>query len=101
MSPDNDAWLFARGEQSIYVTRLPMGMTLLVRGPGYAEHSHHFDSEATLDEFWRWYKRHLLAEEWVLQPTADRRSGRDRPAGAERRRAPRTEVVPVIDPSAT
>jgi hypothetical protein len=85
-----DAWLFKRGTQSIYVKRLPMGMTLLVCGPGYDEHSHHFQGEESLNEFWRWYKRHLLSEEWVLTP--DRRSPdrADRPSsGPERRRRPR------------
>lgn len=72
-----DAWLFVRGNQSIYVTRLPLGMTLLVCGPGSGEHSHHFQTEDSLDEFWRWYRRHLLSEEWVPSSTTDRRS-RDR-----------------------
>lgn len=86
-----DAWLFVRGNQSIYVTRLPMGMTLLVCGPGSGEHSHHFQSVESLDEFWRWYRRHLLSEEWVPSSTTDRRS-RDRsvdPSGFERRRRAR------------
>lgn len=87
-----DAWLFVRGNQSIYVTKMPMGMTLLVCGPGPGEHSHHFQTEESLDEFWRWYRRHLLSEEWVLSTTPDRRS-RDRSAasggGPERRRRAR------------
>lgn len=86
---NQDEWLFMRGNQSVFVKRLPMGMTLLVCGPGYDEHSHHFQSEESLDEFWRWYKRHLLSEEWVL--TSDRRTREraDVPRGAERRRKPR------------
>ena len=88
---DKDAWLFCRNNQSIYVTRLPLGMTLLVCGPGHSESSHHFQTVEALDEFWRWYRRHLLAEEWVLSTTPDRRS-RDRDGaggGPERRRRPR------------
>ena len=91
MEREKDAWLFARGDASIYVKRLPTSITLLVCGPGSAEHSHHFDSEATLDEFWRWYRRHLLAEEWVLLPTTDRRSREAQAAGPNRRRAPRPD----------
>jgi hypothetical protein len=99
VDPAKEAWLFKRGTQSVYVTRLPMGMTLLVRGPGYDEHSHHFQSEESLNEFWRWYKRHLLSEEWVLTP--DRRSAdRDqRASGPERRRRPRE--APAASPDRT
>jgi hypothetical protein len=86
-----DGWLFMRGNQSIYVKRLPMGMTLLVCGPGYDEHSHHFQSEESLNEFWRWYKRHLLSEEWVLTPDRRSRERTDGPKGPERRRKLRDE----------
>lgn len=91
MTTSRDAWLFTRGNQSIYVTRLPMGLTLLVCGPGADEHSHHFQSEQSLDEFWRWYRRHLLGEEWVLSTTPDRRSQAREGGTAEpdRRRRPR------------
>ena len=92
MGPEKDSWLFVRGHHAIHVKKLPMGMTLLVCGPGSTEHSHHFDSEASLDEFWYWYRRHLLSEEWV--PTLDRRASTGRPAGSERRRRPRPEVTP-------
>ena len=93
MDPAKDAWLFKRGNQSVYVTRLPMGMTLLVRGPGYDEHSHHFQSEESLNEFWRWYKRHLLSEEWVLTP--DRRSADREPRTGEPERRRRPREVPA------
>ena len=87
----DDAWLFVRGHQSIYVKRLAMGMTLIVCGPGDDEHSHHFRSEASLDDFWTWYRRHLLANEWLQCASAERRSaprehGEPQP---ERRRRPR------------
>jgi hypothetical protein len=89
-----DGWLFKRANQSIFVQRLPMGMTLLVCGPGHDEHSHHFQSEQSLDEFWRWYKRHLLSEEWVLTPDRRARDRGEVEAGVDRRRRPR-EVAPA------
>jgi hypothetical protein len=92
---EKDVWLFLRGDRAIHVTRLPVGMTLLVRGPGSAEHSHHFDSEDSLNEFWRGYKRHLLGEEWVLHPTGDRRSG-SRPAVRDRRRVSSSELLQAV-----
>src|SRR5688572_28051187 len=84
-----DGWLFRRASKTIYVKRLPMGMTLLVCGPGHDEHSHHFQSEESLNEFWRWYKRHLLSEEWVLTPDRRSRERTDGASGPERRRKPR------------
>ena len=95
MDAAKDAWLFGRGNQSIYVTKLPLGMTLLVKGPGYDEHSHHFQSEESLNEFWRWYKRHLLAEEWVLTPDRRARDREQRPGGPDRRRKPREASAPT------
>ena len=89
-----DGWLFRRGNQSVYVKRLPMGMTLLVCGPGYDEHSHHFQSEESLNEFWRWYKRHLLGEEWVLTPDRRSRERTEGHAGPDRRRKSR-ELAPA------
>ena len=88
-SDAQEGWLFRRGNQSVYVKRLPMGMTLLVCGPGYDEHSHHFQSHESLNEFWRWYKRHLLAEEWVLTPDRRSRERTEGHAGPDRRRKPR------------
>jgi hypothetical protein len=85
----DDAFLFVRGHQSIYVKRLALGMTLLVCGPGEDEHSHHFRSEASLDEFWHWYRRHLLASDWLQCASAERRSTprEDREQPERRRRS--------------
>ena len=82
------AWLYVRGDESIRVTRLPTGVTLLVFGPRSAEHSHQFDSEPTLNEFWRWYEEHLLAGGWVLHERVERRSAGERAGSAADRRAP-------------
>jgi hypothetical protein len=84
-----EAWLFVRGEESVRMTRLPLGATLLVCGPGHAEHSHHFDSEASLEEFRRWYEQRLFSEGWAVQGTVERRSRDARPPELERRRGPR------------
>ena len=86
MSLETQAWLYVRGDQSIRVTRLPAGVTLLVFGPLSAEHSHQFDSEATLNEFWHWYEEHLVAQGWVLHERVERRSAGARPGGAPDRR---------------
>ena len=80
------AWLFVRGGESIRMTRLTMGATLLVYGPGAIEHSHHFNDEATLEDFRRWYHARLVDEGWFLQATGDRRKSRGAAPGLERRR---------------
>ena len=90
MTAVNDAWLFVRGNQSIFVTRMPMAMTLVVCGPGEEEHSHHFRSEESLDEFWTWYRKHLLGNDWVQRENAERRTRPPEPgAQPDRRRRPR------------
>ena len=58
-------WLFVRKDESIAVTRDPTAFVLHVCGPGSAEHSHHFDSEATLEDFLAWYEERLEIEGWI------------------------------------
>lgn len=86
MSTGADAWLFTRGNQSLYVKRLPMAITLVVCGPGEDEHTHHFQSEASLDEFWSWYRKHLLSSDWLQSPSTERRAALRDPAGQPDRR---------------
>ena len=94
MVPENDTWLFVRGLQSIHVSRLPGANTLLVCGPGSAEHTHHFDTDASLSEFWGFYRRHLLGEEWVLTP--DRRTGEDASQRPDRRRTSHLKALEAL-----
>lgn len=97
MSLVTQAWLYVRGDESIRVTRLPTGVTLLVFGPLSAEHSHQFDSEATLKEFWHWYEQHLLAEGFVLQERVERRSAGDRPGGGPDRRRRASDSAAAVE----
>ena len=94
VAPEKDTWLFVRGLQSIFVSKLPGANTLLVCGPGHAEHSHHFDSAQSLADFWGWYKRQLLGDEWVL--TADRRSAEDQEKRPERRRTAHLKALEAL-----
>ena len=94
MEPEKNTWLFVKGLQSIHVSKLPGANTLLVCGPGSAEHSHHFDDEASMAEFWGWYKRQLLGDEWVL--TADRRIGEDPGKRPDRRRTPHLRALEAL-----
>jgi hypothetical protein len=64
-------------------------LTLIVCGPGHAEQSHHFDTEASLEQFWGWYEQRLMRDGWALLGTEDRRGSGDRQPGQERRRGPR------------
>jgi hypothetical protein len=98
VAPEKDTWLFVRGLQSIHVSKLPGANTLLVCGPGHAEHSHHFDSEQSLADFWGWYKRHLLGDEWVLTP--DRRTGDDQGTRPERRRTAHLKALEALTAAA-
>jgi hypothetical protein len=82
-------WLFVRNDESIRVTRDSSAFVLLVCGPGSAEHSHHFDSETSLEEFRAWYEQLLESEGWTLKGALERRVTVDRsdvPQGPERRR---------------
>jgi len=86
------AWLFVRSDESIRVTRDSTGLVLLVCGPGSAEHSHHFDSEASLEDFRAWYEQRLDSEGWALKGVVERRVTVDRsdvPQSSERRRGHR------------
>lgn len=78
------ASLYVRGKDAIRIMRLPIGLTLLVCGPRSAEHSHHFESEASLDEFWRWYVRGLMDDGWMLHGVG--RCADSRPSQGPRRR---------------
>jgi hypothetical protein len=83
-------WLFVRKDESIRMTRDPNAFSLLVCGPGSTEHSHHFDSEASLEEFRGWYEQRLDSEGWALKGAIERRISGDRsdtPQGSDRRRA--------------
>ena len=80
-------WLFVRGDESVRIMSFLSGLTLLVCGPGTAEHSQHFNSEASLDEFRRGYEQRLIDDKWELLAEADRRgSGQQRRPDQERRR---------------
>jgi len=82
-----EAWLFVRGDESIRIVRVGKKPELLVSGPGSTEHSHSFDTEASLDEFCRWYEAHLVREGWKLHFSMDRRSSAaSSPSGRDRRR---------------
>ena len=102
MSSFQPAWLFARGDQSIRVTRLPTALALVVCGPGHSEQSHHFDSEAALEQFWGWYEQRLMRDGWALVPDrrsrgdgpGERRSGGEQPPVEERRRRARDGDAP-------
>lgn len=86
------AWLFLREDESIRVTRDSTAFMLLMCGPGSAEHSHHFDSEATLEEFLAWYEQRLESEGWILKGAIERRVTVDQsdvPPDRERRRGRR------------
>lgn len=83
------AWLFIRGGESIRMTKLSMGGTLLVYGPGPVEHTHHFNDDAVLEDFRRWYHARLIDEGWFLESTSDRRTEQRGPAPARDRRRPR------------
>jgi hypothetical protein len=83
------AWLFVRNDESIRMTRDSTVFVLLVCGPGSTEHSHHFDSEASLEEFRAWYEERLDSDGWTLKGAVERRVNADRsdvPSGLERRR---------------
>lgn len=80
------AWLFVRRDESIRLTKLTLGATLLVFGPGATEHSHHFDADATLEEFRSWYQARLFQDGWALEQVPDRRKERRAPPGSDRRR---------------
>jgi hypothetical protein len=85
-------WLFVRNDESIRVTRDSSAFVLLVCGPGSAEHSHHFDSETSLEDFRAWYEQLLESEGWTLKGALERRVTVDRsdvPQGPERRRGRR------------
>ncbi len=87
MESKRQVWLFVRGDESVRIMSILSGLTLLVCGPGTAEHAHHFDSEASLEDFRRWYEQRLIDDKWVLTEDPDRRgSGQQRPPGRERRR---------------
>ena len=94
VEPEKNTWLFVRGLQSIHVSKLPGANTLLVCGPGSAEHSHHFHDEVSLIEFWGWYKRQLLGDEWVL--TADRRIGEYPTKRPDRRRTAHLQALEAL-----
>ena len=81
--------MFVRDNASIRITRDANTFVLLVRGPGSAEHSHHFDGEGSLEEFRSWYQQFLEGEGWELKGTLERRVNVDPshvPQGPERRR---------------
>ena len=80
------AWLFVRRDESIRLTKLTLGATLLVFGPGATEHSHHFDADTTLEEFRSWYQARLCQDGWALEQVPDRRKERRAPPGNDRRR---------------
>ncbi|MEE9207623.1 MAG: hypothetical protein V3U67_04495 [Gemmatimonadota bacterium] len=87
MESKRQSWLFVRGDESVRMMSFLSGLTLLVCGPGTAEHSQHFDSEASLDKYRRWYEQSLIDDKWVLAEDVDRRrSGQQRPPARERRR---------------
>ena len=74
-------WLFIRGDESIRITRFPTALTLLIHGPGHAEHSHKFESRASLEDFQQCHEQRLLSAGWMLVEVADRRrSGQDSPS---------------------
>ena len=82
-------WLFVRKDESIVVTRDSNALVLHICGPGSAEHSHHFDSEATLEDFQTWYEERLETGGWILKGALERRvhvGSSDVRQGPERRR---------------
>ena len=93
MESTRQVGLFVRGDESIRIISILSGLTVLVCGPGATEHSHRFDSEASLAEFRRWYEQHLIDDKWMLAENADRRgSGQQRPPSQERRRRVRDDL---------
>ena len=92
MEIKRQSWLFVRGDESVRIMSFLSGLTLLVCGPRNAEHAHHFDSEASLDDFRRGYEQRLIDDKWALAEDADRRgSGQQRRPVHERRRRVRDD----------
>ncbi len=87
MEIKRQSWLYNRNDESVRIMSFLSGLTLLVCGPRTAEHAHHFDCEASLDEFRRGYEQRLIDDKWELLAEADRRgSGQQRRPDQERRR---------------
>ncbi len=85
MEIKRQSWLFVRGDESVRMMSFLSGLTLLVCGPGTAEHAHHFDTEASLDDFRRGFEQRLIDDKWELLAEADRRGS------AQQRRRPDQE----------
>jgi CheY-like chemotaxis protein len=80
-------WLFIRGPQSVRITKLPLALAVVVRGPGSTEGTHRFQNEGALDDFLHGYRCRLVAEGWSLQETERRVARADSvtPFAGERR----------------
>ena len=84
-----EAWLFTRGNASVHmeVIERPRGLQLTVSGPGHKLASHDFGTRGALLAFTRRQELELLEAGFQLQPSSERRSGRDGGAkGGEGRR---------------
>jgi hypothetical protein len=77
---EQNAWLFARENESVYMQVEQPGTEwrLLVLGPGRASASYSFFEPDGLVRFRESFERELLASGFRLQATAERRGGRDR-----------------------
>ena len=74
------AWLYTRGGQSVTmaVDENPLGVSLIIRGPGPASTTYDFRDPAELDSFAQEMDRTFTGEGYQLQAVAERRSGTDR-----------------------
>ena len=74
------AWLYTRGTESVAmaVEEHARGVSLIVRGPGTASATYHFQNSTMLDEFASQMDRSFTAEGFQLQAVAERRNRADR-----------------------
>ena len=74
------AWLYTRGDESVYmrVEGQGDGFRVIVNGPGWAHSTYDFDGIEPLRTFISDYQQQLVANAFQLQAKAERRSGNDR-----------------------
>ena len=90
---DQFAWLYTRGDESVYmrIEEHGDGFRVIVNGPGWAHASYDFAEPQALEAFTTEYQQQLRSNAFQLQAKAERRSGGERrrgdqPAVDDRRR---------------
>jgi hypothetical protein len=99
--PTPPSWLFVRDNQSIWIART--GLTMTVSGPGRSHVRCEFDGEDQLQQFQMGLAEQFARDGWVLEDSSvDRRGSGDCRSplhphcGDDRRRRPHASTMKVV-----